>query len=49
MQTNLLALDERMADLIHDWHIAVGTSVDGGEVLCDAAGREAWRSAASAR
>lgn len=36
MQTNLLALDERMADLIHDHRIAVGTSVDGDEALCDA-------------
>lgn len=36
IQTNLLAMDERMADLIHDWRIAVGTSVDGDEKLCSA-------------
>lgn len=36
IQTNLLAMDERMADLIHGWRIAVGTSVDGDEALCNA-------------
>ncbi len=36
MQTNLLALDERMADLIQSWRIAVGTSTDGDASLCDA-------------
>lgn len=36
IQTNLLAIDERMVDLIHGWRIAVGTSVDGDEALCNA-------------
>lgn len=36
MQTNLLAMDERMAGLIRDYSIAVGTSADGDEALCDA-------------
>ena len=36
MQTNLLAIDERMASLIRDYRITVGTSADGDEALCDA-------------
>lgn len=36
IQTNLLAMDDRMVDLIHGWRIAVGTSVDGDEALCNA-------------
>ncbi len=36
IQTNLLAMDERMAQIIHDWRISVGTSVDGDEAMCDA-------------
>ncbi|NLI54041.1 MAG: SPASM domain-containing protein [Clostridiales bacterium] len=36
MQTNLLAMNERIADLIREYRIAVGTSVDGDEALCDA-------------
>lgn len=36
MQTNLLALDERLAEIIRSWHICVGTSTDGDEALCDA-------------
>jgi len=36
MQTNLLAMDERMVGLIRNYRVAVGTSVDGDEALCDA-------------
>ena len=36
MQTNLLALDEQMAEIIRSWNIRVGTSADGDEALCDA-------------
>lgn len=36
MQSNLIAMDERMAQLIRDYRIAVGTSIDGNEAMCDA-------------
>ncbi len=35
MQSNLIAMDERMAQLIRDYRIAVGTSIDGDEAMCD--------------
>ena len=36
MQSNLIAMDERMAQLIRDYRILVGTSIDGDEAMCDA-------------
>lgn len=36
MQSNLIAMDDRIARLIRDTRIAVGTSIDGDEAMCDA-------------
>lgn len=36
IQSNLIAMDEHMAQLIRDYRIAVGTSIDGDEAMCDA-------------
>ncbi len=36
MMSNLIAMDERMAQLIRDYRTLVGTSIDGDEAMCDA-------------
>ena len=36
MQTNLWAMDDAMAPLLAEYHVSVGTSMDGFSELCDA-------------